>query len=161
VGLLSYSGGRPMSRFLRAVALRARRRRQVGLPRFRRSTVPAVTLRRCLAPAKGGLARPPCEASSHRARSHSRALPPVASDDGAKPTPPFECDLARQDLGTYRMDGADRAPAVSTSAHVKRRLTVNRRWRDVQPTCHSQRHKRSREDVADGCRNPIQREESL
>ena len=31
---------------LRAEALRARRRRQVGLPRFRRPTVPAVTLRR-------------------------------------------------------------------------------------------------------------------
>ena len=77
-----------------------------------------------VAPAKGGLSRPPCRASSHRARSHSRALPPVASlRDGASAT--LECDLPRKDLGTYRMDGADR-PSVPTSAHVKSELTVKR-----------------------------------
>jgi hypothetical protein len=73
----------------RAEALRARRadaRRLSPLP-----PGPVVT-RRYAAPGTApadqrGLARPPCRASSRRARSPSRALPPVASlRDGASAT---------------------------------------------------------------------------
>jgi hypothetical protein len=46
VGLLSDSGAAAMSRPSGGSPAGARRRRQVGLPRFRRSAVPAVTLRR-------------------------------------------------------------------------------------------------------------------
>ena len=99
---------------LRAVALRARHRRRVELPRFRRSAVPAITLRQWSRLQKG-LARPPCLASSHRARPHSRALPPVASPMALRAT--LECDLARQDLGTYRKNGAERGePSAARSA---------------------------------------------
>jgi hypothetical protein len=48
---------------------------------------------------------PPCQASSRRARSQSRALPSVASPMALRAI--FECDLPRQDLGTYRKDGAE------------------------------------------------------
>ena len=61
------------------------------------------------------LARPPCRASSRRARSQSRALPLVASPRRWAQAPTLECDLPRQDLGTYRKDGADRGGCRTTS----------------------------------------------
>jgi hypothetical protein len=63
----------------RAVALTGAPPPQGQQARSRRSAVPAVTLRRCSRLQRPGLARPPCRAFSRRARSQSRALPPVAS----------------------------------------------------------------------------------
>ena len=81
---------------------------QVGGPRRNAASI--------VAPARGGLARPPCLTSSYRSRSQSRArLRRVPSGR------PLSSDLARQDLGTYRMDGADRAP---TSPRLRKECQV-------------------------------------
>ena len=45
-------------------------------------------------------------ASSRRARSQSRALPAVASPRRWAQAPTLQCDLSRQDHGTYRRDRA-------------------------------------------------------
>ena len=62
-------------------------------------------------------------------RSQSRALrlkPPRRSRDGASAT--LDSDLPRQDLGTYRMDGADRRPAgesvVQPACSIERQTAV-------------------------------------
>jgi hypothetical protein len=57
-----------MSRPLGREPRRARRRRQVSWPRFRRSVVPAVTLRGWPRLQDQAVARPPCLASSRRAK---------------------------------------------------------------------------------------------
>jgi hypothetical protein len=86
--------------------------------RTRRSAVPAVTPRRWPRLQKPGLARPPCRASSRRKRSQSRALPAVASPQRWAQAPTLECDLARQDLGTYRKDGGNQDIACITARIV-------------------------------------------
>jgi hypothetical protein len=57
--------------------------------------------------------------------------------DGAKTAPPLSGIFPGKTIGTYRLDGADRAPP-SHAAHVKRRLTVKCRWRGVQSACNNQ-----------------------
>ena len=87
-------------------------------PRYRRSAVPAVTLRRC--PRLPVRAWPvlraghPLAAQDH---SQGRSLRSRRQGDGRK-RPPLSSDLARQDLGTYRKDGAKRGgPADQAGAH--------------------------------------------
>jgi hypothetical protein len=67
-----------------------------------------------------GLARPPCRASSRRARSQSRALPAVASPRRWAQAPTLECDRARQGLGTYRKDGRNQDGTCMTPCAVAR-----------------------------------------
>lgn len=57
--------------------------------------------------------RPPCRASSRRARSRSRALPPVASGDGAQTAPPLSVIFPGKFIGTYRKDAAVRGRVKS------------------------------------------------
>jgi len=67
-----------------------------------------------IAPAKRAWPRPPCPASCRRARSQSRALPAIASPWRWAQAPTLECDLPRQDLGTYRKDGGNQDVACRT-----------------------------------------------
>jgi hypothetical protein len=79
----------------RAVALTCAPPPPAQQARTRRSAVPAITLRRWPRLQRPSLVRPPCRASSRRARSQSRALP-ARHGDGRK-RPPLSSDLARQD----------------------------------------------------------------
>ena len=79
----------------RAEALTGAAARSAGLLPQVSGKVPAVTLRQWPRLQRPGLGRPPCRASSRRARSPSRALPAVASlRDGASAA--LETDLPRQ-----------------------------------------------------------------
>ena len=105
VGQLADTGAAAMSRPFGRKPCGSRRHRQVSRPAPAGPAVSAVTLRRWSRLQRPGLTRPPCLASSRRARSQSRALPPVASSMALRAT--LECDLPRQDLGTYRKDGTE------------------------------------------------------
>jgi len=88
-------------------------RRPARRPRSRRQPVPAPTLAddRVCASWPG---RPPRARHSLAAqRSHSRALRPAASASVAPQPQTLECDLPRQDPGTYQEDGAvTRTPLI-------------------------------------------------
>ena len=92
---------------LRAEALRARRRRQVGLPRLRRSAVPAVTLRRWRACKRGpGPSSVPGILSPRKITVKGARCARVLRMARA---PLLTVIFPGKTIGTYRLDGAVRA----------------------------------------------------
>jgi hypothetical protein len=74
-----------------------------------------IDISNMIAPAKGGLTRPPCRASSRRAKITVKGAPYGRVYDGAKTTPPLTPIFHGKTIGTYRLDGAVRGLAVPTS----------------------------------------------
>src|SRR5271166_835692 len=117
VGLLSDSGAAAMSRPFGRKPCGARRR-QVGLPCFHRSAVPAVTLRRCLAPCKTGPG-PSSVPGILLPRKTTVKCARYARVLRMAQAPHLTVTFPGKTIGTYRNDGAERGRRP-TSVHVKR-----------------------------------------
>ena len=94
---------------LRAVALRARHRRQVELPRFPQVGGTRRNAASMVAPAKGPVPSSVPGILSPR-KITFKGAPSGRVCDGAKTAPPLSGIFPGKTIGTYRIDGADRAP---------------------------------------------------